>query len=91
MYAANPSALTAIAERNAKPSTKYTFTVTAISAGVGYSCAILAEGELKCWGGDSWYRLGYGAPGGGLDAGERNLDLTFDENLATRDAEREIR
>lgn len=35
---------------------------TTISAGVGYTCATLEGGGLKCWGGDSWYRLGYGAP-----------------------------
>jgi alpha-tubulin suppressor-like RCC1 family protein len=35
---------------------------TSVSAGVGYTCATLANGALKCWGGDSWYRLGYGAP-----------------------------
>ena len=35
---------------------------TSISAGVGYTCATLEAGTLKCWGADSWYRLGYGAP-----------------------------
>jgi alpha-tubulin suppressor-like RCC1 family protein len=33
-----------------------------ISAGLDYSCAVLAGGSLKCWGRNTWYRLGYGPP-----------------------------
>jgi len=35
-------------------------TVTAIAVGDAAACAILDNGSLKCWGGGSWGRLGYG-------------------------------
>lgn len=35
---------------------------TSVSAGFFYTCAVLAGGDLKCWGQSSWGVLGYGSP-----------------------------
>lgn len=35
---------------------------SAVSAGVDYTCAVLDGAQIKCWGGDTWMRLGYGTP-----------------------------
>ncbi|MEC7280236.1 MAG: hypothetical protein VXV98_09425, partial [Candidatus Thermoplasmatota archaeon] len=36
-------------------------TAVAISAGVAHTCAILDNGDLKCWGYGEWGQLGYGS------------------------------
>lgn len=52
---------------------------TAVSAGFGYSCAVLAGGGAKCWGGDGNERLGYGSPveNRGDEPGEMGATLPF--------------
>ena len=43
-------------------------TAVAVSAGEGHTCAILDNGDLKCWGWDNYGQLGYGNSDTDLDA-----------------------
>ena len=48
--------------------------VTAISAGSGYSCAVVVSGEVQCWGSNADATLGERYDGGFVDAGDGARD-----------------
>ena len=50
--------------------------VRAVTVGVGFSCALLTNGKVKCWGGSNVGQLGYGGTAAlGNAPGEMGVDL----------------
>ena len=56
-------------DRNAPvPVTDLGGVATGIAAGAGHTCATLADGSVRCWGGDAYGQLGTGNPTRGIAA-----------------------
>jgi alpha-tubulin suppressor-like RCC1 family protein len=56
-------------------------TATAITAGAGHTCALLDDGNIRCWGVGANGRLGYGpdnGPGGTADVGDNETPGSVD-------------
>ena len=51
---------------------------TAVSAGVGHTCAVLASGGVKCWGASDYGQLGDGFGCFSLEGCPRPVDVWFD-------------